>query len=675
MNGFMSIIKIEWKRFLRPRNIFLGMIFLVLAVYFVFSGISQYNDIIKSKEKFKDIERQKVGKYLNYNHYGSFGFRVMYVASPVSIFFFNSGKFYILTASLNVAERLDIDVPMKGKGMFREKSFSYADFAGIYLLFGILLILLYGFEGVRHREYLKFLGVKKGIKHVYTSIFLARFFIINLFFLAILLLGVLLVTFSGIHLTGADFLFLAAFFGFWLLVSFFMLAVGALAGRIIPRDTGLTAVFLVWIFLVFLVPILFDNVTASKAGTIPCNYENELNILTELWNFEQLAKEQNIKFSEELRTKKPLTDIVDIFIKKQYKSIQQIDDNFENITAEKIKAGQKLAMVLLTTFYNSINSELSSKGYNSISAFYNYARELKHKFCMFYRWKKFHTKETKVENFIKAEENIYYAQPLLPPYFLGGVIIYGLIAVGLFFLSLALNRRVIYRIAEDKCPPGKADPLSLNRGKCKILKVEGESFKDYLLNLLTCNTREINKTKYQYPGQVFLEEKEITNAPNKSDTFYIPPVESIPGDIRVLDLLAYFSKLGGTKGKARRESLINIGVEDLLKKRFRQLDKIDKLKVLLTAASLVEAQVYLLYDLSRQMPGEGLILIKDKLEELSQKGAVVIFIITESIINDIYRMTNKYYIELDGKWSGQVEEIRQLIEYEKTLKENDVPNE
>jgi hypothetical protein len=38
-------------------------------------------------------------------------------------------------------------------------------------------------------------------------------------------------------------------------------------------------------------------------------------------------------------------------------------------------------------------------------------------------------------------------------------------------------------------------------------------------------------------------------------------------------------------------------------------------------------------------------------------------------------MTNKYYIELDGKWSGQVEEIRQLIEYEKTLKGNDVPNE
>jgi hypothetical protein len=80
-----------------------------------------------------------------------------------------------------------------------------------------------------------------------------------------------------------------------------------------------------------------------------------------------------------------------------------------------------------------------------------------------------------------------------------------------------------------------------------------------------------------------------------------------------------------------------------------------------------------LYDLSRQMPGEGLILIKDKLEELSQKGAVVIFIITESIINDICRMTNKYYIELDGKWSGQVEEIRQLIEYEKTIKENTVP--
>jgi hypothetical protein len=145
-------------------------------------------------------------------------------------------------------------------------------------------------------------------------------------------------------------------------------------------------------------------------------------------------------------------------------------------------------------------------------------------------------------------------------------------------------------------------------------------------------------------------------------------VESIPGDIRVFDLLAYFSKLGGTKGKAPRESLTGIAVEDLLKQRFWQLEKVEMLDVLLAAASLADAEVYLLYDLSRQMPGEGLILIKDKLEELSKKGAVVIFLITESIINDICRMTNKYYIELDGKWSGQVEEIRQLIEYEKTLK-------
>jgi len=63
------------------------------------------------------------------------------------------------------------------------------------------------------------------------------------------------------------------------------------------------------------------------------------------------------------------------------------------------------------------------------------------------------------------------------------------------------------------------------------------------------------------------------------------------------------------------------------------------LDVLLAAASLVKAEVYLFYDLSRQMPGEGLILIKYKLEELSIKGAMVIFIITESIINDICRMT------------------------------------
>ncbi len=243
----------------------------------------------------------------------------------------------------------------------------------------------------------------------------------------------------------------------------------------------------------------------------------------------------------------------------------------------------------------------------------------------------------------------------------------------LFFLSLVLNRLVIYRIAEDKCPPGKAEPLFLKRGKCKILKVKGESFKDYFLNLLTGNTREIKRSKYQYPGQVYLEEEKITAAAKKFATFYIPLLESIPLDIRVFDFLSYFSSLSGNKGKTLRELLTGLGVADLLKKRFWHLDKVDQLKVLLATASLVEAEVYLLYDLSRQMPGEGLILIKDKLEELSKKGAVVIFLTTESIINDIGRMTNKYYDEIDGKWSDQVEAIRQFIEYEKTLKGNGDP--
>ena len=668
MTSFLSIINIEWKRFWRPRNVIILTFFVITAIYFLMYGILEYKDILKVKEEFKNVEQQKVDKYVNYNHYGSQGFRILFLPSPVSVFFHNSAKFSLLTANVNVAERLDIDVSLKGKGMLREKSFSYSDFAGIYILIGILMVLLYSFEGFCSREYLKLLNFKKDIKKVYISVFLARFFIINLFFLAVLLLAVLLVMIAGVHLSGVDFLFMAASFGFWLLISFFMSVIGAIVASINHRGTGLIALFITWFLLVFLIPNVINNISASNAGAIPSNYRNELDILTELWNFEKIAEEKNIKFSEESRTTKPLTDVVDDFIKDQYKNMQRIDDKLVNITAEKIDAGQKLAMVLLTSFYNSVRSELSSKGYGSIAAFYRCAKELKHRFSMFYRWKKFQTKETKVENFIKGEENIYYARPQLPPYFLLGVIIHALIAVVLFYLSLVLNRRVIYRIAEYKCPPGKAEPLFLKQGKCKILKVIGESFKDYFLNLVTGNTREIKRSKYQYPGQVYLEEEKITAAAKKVATFYIPLLECIPLDIRGFDFLAYFSSLSGNKGKTLGELLTGLGVADLLKKRFWHLDNVDRLKVLFAAASLVDAEVYLLYDLSRQMPGEGLILIKDKLEELAKKGAVVIFLTTESIINDIARRTNKYYDEIDGKWSDQVEAIRQFIEYEKTQK-------
>jgi len=159
---FIYIIKIEWKRFWRPRNIILLILFVITAFYFLADGILKHNEILKVKEEFKNVEQQKVEKYINYNHYGSQGFRILFAPSPLSIFFINSGRFYLLTADLNAAERLDIDVSMKGKGMLSEKSFSYADFAGIYILFGILMVLLYGFEFVRDREYLKFLSNKKG---------------------------------------------------------------------------------------------------------------------------------------------------------------------------------------------------------------------------------------------------------------------------------------------------------------------------------------------------------------------------------------------------------------------------------------------------------------------------------------------------------------------------------
>jgi hypothetical protein len=49
--------------------------------------------------------------------------------------------------------------------------------------------------------------------------------------------------------------------------------------------------------------------------------------------------------------------------------------------------------------------------------------------------------------------------------------------------------------------------------------------------------------------------------------------------------------------------------------------RVDMLDALLAAALLVDAQVYLLYDLSRQMPGEGLILIKDKLRVIQKRSS------------------------------------------------------
>jgi ABC-type multidrug transport system ATPase subunit len=127
------------------------------------------------------------------------------------------------------------------------------------------------------------------------------------------------------------------------------------------------------------------------------------------------------------------------------------------------------------------------------------------------------------------------------------------------------------------------------------------------------------------------EGMEFTAIPVEIDIIYVPPLDSIPGDIEVG---CFVSLLTGIKGKQKREFFEESGLGDLRRKRFNQLEGTRGLRVILSVLPILDAEVYLLYDLIRGMSFEGLFLLKETMEKLVKQEATVLFLTTEHTVTN-----------------------------------------
>ena len=287
MKQFFYYFHYELKRSIRGLNIILAVLFTIMALYFVNNGTNKYNDTIDEKHNFTQIEKMKMERYITYKQLGERGFLVKYIPPPLVVFFNNSGSFINLNAAIDVETRLNLDESVKGKEMFKDKQGNHRDFCGVFFLFGILLVLFYGFEALPSIDYLKHLTAELGFKRVFFPLLFARFAVIGLFFILVTVLGVLLVLLKGIALTGSDYLFLLAFLGTFLLISIVLLATGIIVFRIRDKRIGVSVLMVIWICLVYILPMGTDEAAAESAKSIPSYYQLELEKLNELMNFEE----------------------------------------------------------------------------------------------------------------------------------------------------------------------------------------------------------------------------------------------------------------------------------------------------------------------------------------------------------------------------------------------------
>ena len=435
---------LELKRMFSIRLLILCFILLLLSLYFVQIGIDDYERIIANKERFQDIERLKVNQYFTYAQYGAYGFRLMFIPSPLSIFFNNSSVISELTSNVDAGEKLNIYNSFKGRALFAEKSGGFKDFSGVVLLLGSLLVLYFGYELMIYRDYLRFMAGVVSPEKLFAAMTVSRISVFILFFLFTAGMSVLLMRLNDIALSSFEWLHFLAYLGVLILVLIIFFFLGTIAGTFHSRFTGLVMLGASWFVLVFLVPGIVGAVTSRKADNIVSNYHLELEKLQAMMGFEKRAIRQEGYLDES--HKKSEQELVESYWRYEFKNIQALEKNMEEKMYENIRHFQTLSFHFPTTFYLSTAHEVNSKGYENFIRFFKYIQQLKKRFVRFYLDKRYYSNASEsnageVESFIHADENLFYAESGFPRSFFTGVIVTVLYIVGLALLSYFRFRR------------------------------------------------------------------------------------------------------------------------------------------------------------------------------------------------------------------------------------------
>ncbi|NIM78943.1 MAG: hypothetical protein GTO20_09135 [Candidatus Aminicenantes bacterium] len=430
---------LESKRLFNKRNILLYLLVALLALYFVQIGINDYKHIINNKKEFQDFELLKVNQYLNYGQYGSYGFRILFIPSPLNTYFVNSSTISELTSNVDAGERLKIYNSFKGRRLFAEKSGGFKDFSGIMLLLGSLLVLYFGYESMISKDYLRFMHGFTSDRRLFFCVVFSRMVIIFFLFLFTAVISWLFLVFNNIRLTPNDYTHMAIYLGILMLMLVFFFTLGTIAGSFKSRFTGFVILVVSWFVLVFLVPGVVSSVTSRRADNMVSNYQLELEKLKVLMDFEKrVYAEMGFTTEENIES---VREEIESYMENEFKKIQAFEKKLERQMGKNIRHFQTLSSLFPSTFYLSASDEISSKGYESFIDFFSYILELKEKFIRYYINKRYYSDYSKVESFIKDDQNLFYAKSRVPRVFFKGLLLNLFFIVGLLIISYGRFKR------------------------------------------------------------------------------------------------------------------------------------------------------------------------------------------------------------------------------------------
>ncbi len=589
---FGKILTFEFKRLICKRNLMVFFLLSLVILVVVEIAIISHNSFLKEKEILKEAEKEKVKQYHVVVQYGTFGFRFLFIPSPVSIFFADSMN-GVLLSNINAAEQLKIYEPKKGK--YFNESVGLMDFSGILFLVGCFFSLAAGFTVVRKRDFLKFHCGFHSHKRLFTDLIIARIIFINLILGLLVLLSFILSIIHGIRINAIFLLFILVAS----LLFLFLFLIGMVVGAIKEKYTALVVLVTVYFGAVFFIPWTIEKITQLSAAS---NIESLFNF--ELTNIKIYTKVERRLF-EEFGIFKPGDKPTKEFIKRidevvanEFEEIFKRENNLKLSQLKSIKTNQIISSLFPTMFYLSLRKEMSSAGFLNLIDFHSFNLKMKKEFLKFYVKERLNEwKGGDVQNFIKGNENEFMAKSRLPYGFGLGIGVTVLLIIGFLFWACRLHLNRLKR-----------------ESKGIDIDIDFEEGKNTVFVLCRCNqVKEEIINHYEQKDAVCLEK--------------VNPDDFKFNGIKPVELLRHLSRVAGVDEKRARENLgiMGIDIDTAEKKKSDELI----LKIYAAVKTAADRQLIVINDFFKRESKQFEVDCINLLSHLISAGKKVICLSTE----------------------------------------------
>jgi len=413
----LAFLRFERQRLFHEKKNLLFLIFIVLfSLYFVWSGLNEYRQFQAEKKIFIKFEKEKISQIVNYSQYGAFGFRLLYEASPLNLFFVNSSVLQDVESNIDIFETIKVESSFKGKKLFIKRGY-FKDFAGILFVFGSLFMLYLGNLALVSPAHVRFIMGRLPLKKYYILTTLARLFWLNLFFSALGLSLFLLVQAGGVRFTkSASAMFMLYLLFMVVLLNFFYLLGQLTAVLVRFRKIFFLWLFIVWFICIFLLPeisrISVYNSSSVLESAEKVNLEKFRALMAMEKKFRDYLKEKSTASMDQIRILQKKFAVN--FLNNSYLQNMGRETKYLREVGKVISGHEWQSVLFPTTFYYFLSGEISSKGYYGYLDFMDYIMKLRNRFIQFYMQKRYEANDAVVESFVKGDENVFHSRSQLP---------------------------------------------------------------------------------------------------------------------------------------------------------------------------------------------------------------------------------------------------------------------